>query len=278
VGFWQYGFEMSGDDIRGILKQLASGKIEAGWRAFLGNYSDLIYSVVLQYEGNDPRAEDCYLHVCAKLSDDGFERLLRFQPDGPARFQTWLTVVTANLCIDWRRTEYGRFRPFKTIKELPDLDRLIFRYRYEYGMALHECLLSLNAIYPNLTQAQFSAINGRLNQLLTSEQHWRLSAGRRETGFLGEAPSDLAAASMPEHPSPGPEAMAQLKQDSARLKQAMARLEPEQRLLLRLRFQHDLTLDEVARHAGLKNLHIARRRLQAALDSLADILKSLPPA
>ena len=162
---------MSVGDIRRILKQLASGRIETGWRAFLGGYSDLIYSVVLQYEGNDLRAEDCYLHVCAKLSDDGFERLLRFQPDGPAEFQTWLTVVAANLCIDWRRTEYGRFRPFKTIKELPELDRLIFRYRYEYGMALHECFLSLAATHPNLTQAQFSEINGRLNQLLSSEQH-----------------------------------------------------------------------------------------------------------
>ena len=270
---------MSGGDIHGILKQLASGEIEAGWRAFLGGYSDLIYSVVLQYEGNDPRAEDCYLHVCAKLSDNGFEKLLRFQPDGPARFQTWLTVVTANLCIDWRRTEYGRFRPFKTIKELPELDRLIFRYRYEYGMALHECLLSLNAIYPNLTQARFSAINGRLNQLLTSEQHWRLSAARRENVPLDETLSELGgAASMPEHPGPGPETMAQLEQDSTRLKQAMARLEPEQRLLLRLRFQYDLTLDEVAQCAGLKNLHIARRQLEAALDSLADILEFLPRA
>ena len=83
---------------------------------------------------------------------------------------------------------------------------------------------------------------------------------------------------MPEHPGPGPEAMVQLEQASAKLKQAMARLEPAQRLLLRLRFQHDLTLDQVARYAGLKNLHVARRRLQTALDSLAEILESLPQA
>ncbi len=268
---------MSVGDIRRILKLLTSGRIEAGWRAFQEAYTDLIYSVVLQYEVDNQRAEDCYLHVCAKLSDHGFERLLRFQPDGPAEFQTWLTVVAANLCIDWRRAEYGRFRPFKNIRELPELDRLIFRYRYEYGMALHECFLSLNATHPKLTQTRFSEINGRLNQLLTSEQHWRLSAGRRATVSLNEAPSKSGgAASMPEHPGPGPEAMAQLEQDSTRLKQAMARLEPTQRLLLRLRFQHDLTLDKVARYAGLKNLHIARRQLQAALDSLADILESLP--
>ena len=61
---------MSGGDIRYILEQIAAGQIETGWRAFLNGYSDLIYSVVLQYEGYDLRAEDCYLYVCAKLADD----------------------------------------------------------------------------------------------------------------------------------------------------------------------------------------------------------------
>lgn len=270
---------MSVVDIRRILKQLASGRIEAGWRAFLDGYSDLIYSIVLQYESDDLRAGDCYLYVCAKLSDNGFIRLLRFQPDGSAEFPTWMTVVTANLCVDWCRSEYGRFRLFKVIRELPEFDQSVFRYRYEYGMTLHESFLSLQAAFPDLTGQAFSAINRRINEQLSSEQHWRLSAGRRESVFLNdESSAQESPGYIPVHPGPGPDETAQLEQDSVRLKQAMARLEPLHRLLLRLRFQHDMTLEEVARYAGLKSLHIARRQLQAALDAVADHMENLPPA
>ncbi len=54
---------------------------------------------------------------------------------------------------------------------------------------------------------------------------------------------------------------------------AMARLEPRQRLLLQLRFQQDLTLEEVARLTRLNDSFQVRREIEAALAALAKAMK-----
>jgi DNA-directed RNA polymerase specialized sigma subunit len=54
----------------------------------------------------------------------------------------------------------------------------------------------------------------------------------------------------------------------------MARLEPRQRLLLRLRFQQDLTLEEVARLTRIPDPYRANREIQAAVAALAHLMKS----
>jgi RNA polymerase sigma factor (sigma-70 family) len=254
-----------------IFHQLSTGQFESGWCSFLTRYSDLLYSTVLQYENDEFRAEDCYLHVCAKLSDDSFARLLQFQPGGPAKFETWLTVVASNLCIDWRRIEYGRFRAFRVINELSELEQRVFENRYKHGMPLHECFLTLKAINPGLTNREFSDINRRLNQLLSSKQHWRLGASSRLP--VSEDESRLAEEILPSHEE-GPEKQLQDKQDNARLEEAMSKLDPLQRRLIRLRYQHDLTLKEVAHLTGLNNLHAARRKLELAVAALSELMES----
>jgi len=260
---------MSFRELTLILKQLASGQFESGWKAFLHAYSDLVYSVVLQYEGDALRAEDCYLHVCARLSDDGFSRLLRFQPDGSAKFSTWLTVVTANICVDWCRSEYGRLRPFSVVRNLPEIEQAVFSYRFEHGMTLHECFHALEVQFPDLTEQQFSQANSRLNAALTSEQQWRLSARKRDMLSLDELAGKQGLSGVEsQDPNPGPEVLAEQDQDRDRLEQAINRLMPKQQLILRLRYQHNLTLEEVARLARLGDLHSARRQLRGALEAL----------
>ena len=71
----------------------------------------------------------------------------------------------------------------------------------------------------------------------------------------------------------GPEALVQSEQDRQQLHNAMARLEPQQRLLLQLRYQQDLTLEEVARLTGLGDPFRARRKIDAALATLAKAMK-----
>ena len=53
----------------------------------------------------------------------------------------------------------------------------------------------------------------------------------------------------------------------------MARLEPQQRLLLQLRYQQDLTLKEVAQLTGLADAFKARRQIDAALAALKKAMK-----
>lgn len=258
---------MSSAQIKGILISLKSGEADTGWTRFLDAYSELLRHIVRQYECDRDRAQECFDFVCAKLSDNNFRRLTAFKPDGAARFRTWLTVVVANLCIDWRRSVDGRFHVPDAIRGLPDIDQLVFDCFYHQRMSYSECLNVLRARFPKTTLSQISEINSRLHDILGPRQRWQLSASRPRA----TEPDHLESAAGPdaEHPA----LLVQLEQDREIVRKALARLEPDSRLCLQLRYQQDLTLKEVARLMRLHDPFAARRKIEAALVAFSRALK-----
>jgi len=256
-----------------LLAGLASRTPSGAWNEFLQRYSPVILHIVRRCESDPGRVADCFQQVCEALSDNGFRRLLSYRLDGPATFRTWLMAVTANLCVDWRRRKRGRFRPIRAVAQLPELEQLVYRYIYVRGMQRIECLRLLQASHPGLTEPQLSDINARLFALLTPQQRWQLG-----TRMPTEQPSDESALALEdgalqlEEPGPGPEELAQSAQERGRLDAAMTQLPPRERLLLRLRYEQNLTLAEVARLTGLHDPFRANRQIQAALATLAALM------
>jgi len=271
---------MIDEPIGGLLERLSSERADSAWTEFLKRFSPVIMHVVRRYESDQGRVMDCFLHACGELSNNGFRRLLRFRPDGTARFQTWLAAVVSNLCVDWRRQQHGRFRPIQAVSRLPELDQLVYRYMYVRGMPREECLRALEARFPGLTEQKLSEVNSRLFSLLTPRQRWQLSTRVAEPLSLDDGPPsdhDMTAFQA-EEPGPGPDELAQTEQERSMLEAAMARLPAQQRLLLRLRYQQDLTLEEIARLTRLPDPFRANRQIQAALEALAEIVKSQTPS
>lgn len=106
---------MDSEQIARILDELKSGRATGAWAEFLQACSPLILHVVQSFQHDADSIADCYLYVCEQSCRNNFRRLLRFRPDGPASFSTWLQVVVHNLCLDWRRKHYGRARLFESI-------------------------------------------------------------------------------------------------------------------------------------------------------------------
>ena len=250
--------------IENVLLCLTSGQADIGWLTFLHAYSKTIRDVVRQFEGDTSLADDCFQYVCGKLSDDNFRRLRTFDPDGPAKFRTWLTLVSANLCTDWRRKHYGRQRTPRFVQKLPELERLVFQYLFRQVMTRHECLQCLQSRYPRLSYEDVQRISAKLHGLL-SAKHWQSSARQREP--IPACDVELAD----DETSSRPDFQLQLEQDLQQLQKALARLEPHQRLLLQLRYQQNLTLKEVAELMGLGDLFRTRRAIDKALDSLRKV-------
>ncbi len=194
--------EMTAASIQEILVGLASGDANSAWNQFLSDYSPLILHLARRYENDDGRVMDCYVFVCEKLSDDGFGRLLKFRPDEPAKFRAWLTAVVGNLCIDWRRKEYGRPRPLRAIARLPELDRLVFHNLYDAGMTRLDCLNALSSQFTDLTEERIAEINSRIHSLLSSRQRWQLLARKRTTISLSEPASKGHTSAQPTEPGP----------------------------------------------------------------------------
>ena len=126
-----------------LLRQLRSRDPREAWARFLELYSPLLFDVARRFERDDEAVADCYLYICEQLSANRFGRLLRFRPDGPARFSTWLCAVARNLCLDWYRREFGRYRVFESVARLPALDQEVFRGLFVERLPIEDLFLKL---------------------------------------------------------------------------------------------------------------------------------------
>ena len=265
---------MGNETVNDLLERLSSARVDAAWGEFLALYSPIIKHVIrLHFEDAD-RAAECFSHVCGALSDDGFRRLRSFRPDGPARFKTWLMAIVSNLCVDWRRRQQGRVRPVRSVARLPDLDQQVYRCIYLHAMSRAQCRQVLLPRYPDLTEQQVAEINARLFKLLTPQQRWQLSVrtpALRPVACRAES-ADEDPPLQVQSPEAGPDELALESQEQRLLRDALAQLPAEQRLLLRLRYEQDLTLAEVARLTRQPDPFRANRQIHAALEALAGFM------
>lgn len=256
--------------LRWILEHLGSREPNEAWAAFLEAYSPIIQQVVLLFEREPDHRADCFLFVCEQLSQRQFRRLRRFNPEGKAQFTTWLQVVVRNLCLDWRRKEFGRQRVFQSVTRLSALDQEVFRATFVHGLSPEECFSTLHISYPSLTRQGTDESLGRIRQALTPRQ-FRLLATRfpKLESLKDELPNGQAAPQrqIPD-PRPDPEAQSAMREQQGALERALARLPEPERLLVRLRFDQGLTLQEIAQLTGWKDAQTADRRIREVLEKL----------
>jgi RNA polymerase sigma factor (sigma-70 family) len=257
---------------RDLLARLSSPEAGAAWQHFLESYSSTIMLVASQFESHADRRNDCYLYVCERLCDDNFRRLMQYNPDGIARFRSWLKVVVTNLCIDFKRQAQGRSRPYRSIEKLSPLDQAVFKYKFQQRMNLSACLGVLKSGFPGLTAFQLALAVQRINEALTTRQQWLLSTAHPRFLSIDESAEASVGLVSPDQRS-NPEQTTMKDEEHDRLERALRGLQPQQRLLLKLRYQQELTLREIARLARLGDPFKARREIQKALKALETLLE-----
>jgi RNA polymerase sigma factor (sigma-70 family) len=240
------------------------------WAGFLEDYSPFIIQIVSLFEREPDAIADCFLYVCEQLSRNNFRRLLTFQVSGPARFTTWIRLVIRRLCIDWHRQEFGRACVFESISRLGEIDRAIFREVFRDGVRTDEALSFLCARYPLLTREDFDASCERIRGALNARQLWLVTARRPKFSSLDRVfeEDQEAFGDWYKDPAPDPESMFAKKEIRAEVGRALAKLTPNERLLIRLRYEQELTLEQVARLANLPDAQTADRRLKQVLVEL----------
>lgn len=252
-----------------VVLRLAGGESGA-WSEFLEQYAPVIFQVVGLFEDDEDRRSDCFLYICEQLRRNSFRRLEQYSPEGPALFTTWLRAVTRNLYLDWRRSRFGRQSWMRVAARLPTLEREAFRLMVQQGMTLTETLGALQLLYPNLSKVELQAALERLETALGGNPADRYRS-RRPTVFSltrsaegSNGPTERSV----KDPAPNPERLALLTESRSRLAVGLSRLPARDQLVLRLRFEEELTLAEVARLVGLDNPQAADRRIRQALDTL----------
>jgi RNA polymerase sigma factor (sigma-70 family) len=247
---------------------------KAGWAFFVQHYSGLILQTIREAESDYDQVLDRYLYVCQKLADNGFKRLLRFQRGGPREFAAWLRAVTRNLCIDFLREQQGRRRLPRAISRLSALDQEIFETAFWQGHTAAETHEILRASHPGL---RFAQILDSLERIQAALQPWQLQKvldqkpAPAPVSPVGSSGEDLLEQIADGRASPEEDT---LLQEKAKLLQgAVAELPEPARLLLRLRFELGLTLQEMARLSGLGDHRKVHEELAHILAQLQGTLK-----
>jgi RNA polymerase sigma factor (sigma-70 family) len=80
------------------------------WAAFTREYSRLLLHVARSTCHDHDDAMDAYAFLLEKLSEDGCRRLRAYSVDPRSKFTTWLVVVARRICLDHRRSRFGRLR------------------------------------------------------------------------------------------------------------------------------------------------------------------------
>lgn len=187
---------------------------ESAWEELAGLYSRLLLHVGRSFGGDHDAAMDRYAWVLEQLRADDFRRLRTYVADGRSEFSTWLVVVAQRLCLDHRRTRYGRLR----------------------------------------------AADGDAGP---HEEEW---AARRRLVDLIAADVDLS--SIGDGRGAGPEDRVRLADLYHALESALALLDSRDRLLVKLRFEDEIPMPEIARNLEFPSRFHAYRRLTQVLAGL----------
>ena len=264
---------MSAPAIKQLLRNLGSSASHEAWEVFLRDYATLIFQVIHYIETDADKAGDCFQFVCEHLVENRFRRLRKFKVDGAASFPTWLRAVVRNLCLDWRRKQLGRPRLFRSIARLSLFDQEVFRAVYERAHSPEETLVMLAAQFPQVTAEQVAESRVRIEKELSGRQRWLLALHSNQAGG-GNSTEEVDESAFRNliDSRPDPEAQFISREAQAKLRLVLGRLSQSDRLLLRLRFEQELTLDQCARLLDLGNAQRVDRQIKELILRLREVM------
>ena len=221
----------------------------------------VIRFVVRRHRLDESEAEEFASHVRLKLIDDDYQILRQFRERSSLR--TYLSTVIERLFLDYRIHQWGKWRPSAQARRVVPLavrlESLLHKDGLPYEQAVEVLLVSERV---SASRAEIDAIGAQLPPRVP----------RRIVGE--DAMEDVAVSSaVAESAVLAREAAAVAARTRSALSVALARLSPQDQIVVRLHFGEGLTLADVARalHVEQKPLY---RQLERTLASLRTSLEA----
>jgi len=201
---------------------------------------------------SDADTEDFISYVKLELIERNYEIIAKFE--GRSSFTTYLTTVIHRLLYQYRTKEWGKWRPSAEAKRLGDVAIAFERLTTRDGFSLSEATeMMTTGNSPAATRRELEAIALRLPP-----------RAPRPVLVTEESAPDLVTAT--DDPSDGPASREReqlARRAAAVLDQTMNSFEPEDRLILKMRFW---SAQRVADIAG--TLHLDAKKTYKRIDKL----------
>lgn len=217
-----------------------------------------------QDECDDFRSE-----VYLKLVESDCARMSSFR--GGSSFETFLSVVIANLARDHRNKLWGKWRPSVRAKSLGELAVFLERLLYRDGVSLDEaCSIIESATRGEFSHAQVAALAQKLKPRVRPQK-------TTEQGLEAVAGGEPADGRLTRE-----EAAEALEYTKRCLQDALTQLEAEEALIIRMRFFDGINVASIGRMLGLESKSLYERfnrlvkRLGQLLEELCPDVTGLP--
>lgn len=172
---------------------------------------------------------------------------------GRSSLRTYLTTVIQRIFLDYRRRLWGKWRPSAEARHRGPLAIRLETLLYRDGLTLDEAIETL--------QTNFAGEESR--EAVAELAH--LLPPRTNRRFMNEGGEDMAT--VPAGELASPEAQLEGARTLARtqhlINNAMEGLEPQDRIVLRMRFEDNISVANIAR-----TLHLDQKGLYRRLESL----------
>jgi RNA polymerase sigma factor for flagellar operon FliA len=197
----------------------------------------VIKTVCRRHRLTADRADELASRVHLKLIENDYAVLRQFQ--GRSTIRTYLVTVAERVLLDWRTSEWGKWRPCQEARRLGsvaiELDRLLTRDRMDYEEAV-EMLLAQG-------RAESRAELDEIRPKLSDRSGRRTVSGdvlEHMPALSGSADERVVAA----------ERESQSSKAGTALADAVRALPPSDQVLLRLRFQDGFSVARIAALVG----------------------------
>lgn len=207
-------------------------------------------------------AEDFASWVKIRLMEDDYAVIRKFR--GESGIRTYLTTVILRMLFAYSRELRGRWRPSAAAERLgppaDELERLVHRDGYSLPQASEKLR----------TEGRTALTDRELAELFAQLPHRQ---PLRPTEISSESLLDDAeGASRADERVTAAEARAERRNLLARIGRALAQLTPEDQAIVRLHFQENLSVADVARALNLEQKPLYRR-IPRLRERLRELLK-----
>jgi RNA polymerase sigma factor (sigma-70 family) len=215
--------------------------------ANLGLVDRIVAFVCRRNHYRDDEADDFAGHVRLKLIENDYAILRKFE--GRSSFSTYLTTVIQRLSFQYRVQMWGKWRPSAEAQRIGEAGITLERLMTRDGLSFHEALETLTSRkQPGYSRAALEAVYARLPHRTS-----------RPVLVQEDAAHEVASSNRADEPLMQSERAESARATAAAIDAALAAMDAEDQVILRMRFWSARRIPEIASALGLDQKKLYKR-------------------
>ncbi len=216
--------------------------------ANLGLIDRIVVFVCRRNHYKDDEADDFAGHVRLKLIENDYSILRKFE--GRSSFSTYLTTVIQRMSFQYRVQMWGKWRPSAEAQRLGDAGITLERLLSRDGYSLHEAIESLAARkQPGFSRAELQAVYARLPHRTPRPMLVQQTDAAHEVASKSDSESEILRRDRERA----------AKAAACAIDAAIARMDAEDQIILRMRFWSARRVPDIASMLGLDQKKLYKR-------------------